>query len=246
MNPPIFIRGHLEFKVGEITMHFKNKYVSVFGVTGLPWTPLNPQKHFATRVQVKITIEQPKAMILQAGAYITREQTAYGEYMGLRFILDDQSRKTLGDLILKHGLFPTNYIRKYPRIPSSNRIQTYPLQILGNHANDRESPPIIFAVRNLSLGGVLVASESPFAVTIVPGSKLTLHLEPRGDFSIQISVQGLVCRVLEEINPGNGNVIRYFGIRFTKVDEDNKNAFLELLRDILVRIKESNAVQIEV
>ena len=42
---------------------------------------------------------------------------------------------------------------------------------------------------------------------------------------------------MDEMND-KGNLIRYLGIKFTKVDDLNKSAFLDLLKDILKRMKD--------
>jgi hypothetical protein len=50
-------------------------------------------------------------------------------------------------------------------------------------------------------------------------------------------VQGLICRVGDELSQVNGNIIRYLGIKFTRFEEVDRAAFLELLKGILERIK---------
>jgi hypothetical protein len=52
-----------------------------------------------------------------------------------------------------------------------------------------------------------------------------------------IQVQGVIRRVLDEISPRSGNLIRYLGLEFVSIDEVNKQAFLDLLRDILKDLK---------
>jgi hypothetical protein len=34
-----------------------------------------------------------------------------------------------------------------------------------------------------------------------------------------------------------GNLRRYFGLKFARIDDDNKRNFLDLMKDILERIK---------
>jgi acetyl esterase/lipase len=43
--------------------------------------------------------------------------------------------------------------------------------------------------------------------------------------------------VTDEQHPKTGNLVRSLGIKFLKVDDEQRDAFLDLLRDILERIK---------
>ncbi len=237
---PIFAKGNLEFNVDGSTIEHKNKNISLFGVTGLSWDPLSPSRHFGLKVIVNVTLIGPQSITMVTDAFVMREQTAFGEYMSIKFVLNDKNRATLETFIAETGFFPTQAMRKYPRIPRVDKIQTFPLRVIGTPSEksfDTDPTPIVFEVEDLSLGGVLVSSENPFALSLLPGQKVSMYIEPRGNFSMQISIQGMICRTMEERNPRSGNMVRYFGIRFTKVDEDNKIAYLELLRDILERIK---------
>jgi len=240
MDYPVFVKGDVEFQLDDYSLQFKNRNLSVFGVSSLPWPPLSPERHFGCSVVARIRVMTPEGFEFKSNAYIVREQTATSQQMGLKFIMDEKNRDKFTEIIRAQGFYPTEYMRKYPRIPSSSRIQTFPLRIIGAHVKplmDSEQTPIIFEVYNISLGGVLIATENPLALTIEPNTRINIFLEPRGDFSIPITVEGMVCRASDDINLENGNLIRSFGIRFTKVSSENRVIFLELLKDILNRIK---------
>jgi hypothetical protein len=240
MSRPIFVKGNIQFSLDEISLKFNNKSISTYGATGLSWSPLDSQRHFGVRIMTDVTLNIPDPVQFTCESIIVREQSLSAEHMGIKFILTEKQQAELDALIGKYGYYPTEYIRKYPRIPTSPRIQTYPLQVIAQGIfKDLETPPIVMNIQNLSLGGLLGSSENPFTFSILPGQKLDLHFQPRGDFSIQITVQGTVCRVMEDIDPFSSNVLRMFGIKFSKVDEQNRASFLELLRDILTRMKDT-------
>lgn len=239
---PIFIKGNLEFNVNGETIEHKNKNVSLFGISGLPWTPLQPSKHFGMKVIVNLKLLTPELTTMVTDAIIMREQSPYGEYMMLRFMLDERNKIKLTEKIQAAGFEPTQNIRKYPRIPRVDSIQSFPMRIIGvpmSKSFDVDPSPVVFDVVDLSLGGVLISSENPFAAALQPGHKMHLQFEPRGSFTLPIKVQGQICRAMEERNPQSGNMVRYFGLRFVKVDDDNKLAFAELLKDILTKMRPS-------
>jgi hypothetical protein len=229
------------------TLEFIHQAVSTFGVTGLPWTPLDPIRHFGKEVTVQARIpSQPTPLAFSCPARVLREKTQYAEYMGLRFNLPADIKNQLDALIKKSGFYPTDYVRKYPRIPSEEHIQTFPLRAMGIPNQDdlsrRKRPtssgdPILFDVGNLSPNGVLISTENQSAIDLIPGDRIDLMLEPRGWFPNKVELEGTICRIGDELVPATGNLRRYFGIKFTRVDQANRQVFLELLKDILERIK---------
>jgi hypothetical protein len=246
----VFVKGHVGFTINGQSFEFVHQNISVFGVTGLPWGPLDPREFFGKAVTATVRIpHQPThdlPVAIRTRAYIMREQTLYAQHMGLRFQFDAEQEASLDAHINKHGFYPTEYVRKYPRIPSSQMIQTFPLRVLvapeRKVALPVEEFPLVFDVSNLSPNGLLIHTENQIALDIMPGQRLELVLEPRGRFPMQVAVQGLVCRITDEIHPQSGNLIRYLGVKFTRVDEINKTAFLDLLKDILERIKKRAGV----
>jgi hypothetical protein len=244
---PVFIRGHLTFTIDGHTLEFIHQSLSVFGVTGLSWAPLDPYTHFGKTVQVQIRIPaQPQPLTFITPAVILRERTQYAEYLGLRFDLAPGVRTTMEELVRKQGFYPTEYVRKYPRIPSSEQVQTFPLRALGIPQVKRAArtglepstgDPILFDVGNLSPNGVLLSTENQQASSLNPGDRIDLMIEPRGWFPHKVELEGLICRVSDELIPSTQNLRRYFGIKFSRVDETNRVIFLDLLRDILEKIQ---------
>ncbi|MGZ3687538.1 MAG: PilZ domain-containing protein [Bdellovibrionota bacterium] len=240
MMDPVFVKGHLKFALGDAKLQFNNQEISVFGVTGLPWGAVNPKENFGKLVEATVTLPGSEKMEFRTKAYVMRESSAHAQHMGIKFHMDAAQQAELSHFIAKHGHYPTEYIRKYPRIPSSSAIQTFPLKVFVSRRGTRlpgAEAPIVLDVQNLSPNGILLSTENQIALAIEPGDRLDLILDPRGWFPIQIRVEGLACRVVDEMNAANGNVVRYLGIKFTRVDEVNRTAFLDLLKDILEAIK---------
>lgn len=237
---PIFIKGQLRFTIDvggkERELQFENQNVSTWGVAGLAWGPLSPEVHFGRTVQVSVEVPTG-GMSFRTEALITRESTRVGQHMGLKFNLAPEDNSRLAALIRSSGFFPTEYLRKYPRIPSLPMIQTFPLRAIALPDGSGENLPITFDVENLSPNGVLLSSENQQTLAILPGAIMNLILEPRGWFPMPISAQGLVCRVSDELSPRTGNLTRTLGIKFTRIDEANRAAFVDLLKDILERFK---------
>ena len=240
---PVFLKGHLTFKVDNRDLEFIHQNISVFGVAGMPWGSLNPRDHFGKEVMASVRITFSEALSILTHARIMRETTAVGEHMGLKFHLEKEAHAKLSALIAKHGFYPTEYLRKYPRIPANSVIQTFPLRVVAFPDLESAEPdstfkdPLVFDVGNLSPNGILLHTENQSALIIQPGDKIRILLEPRGWFPMSIRMQGLVCRVSDELSVESGNLIRYLGVKFVKVDDINRTAFLDLLKDILTKIK---------
>jgi len=229
----VFIKAHLNFKLDDQDFEYIHQTISVFGVTGLPWGRLDPKTHFGRETRATLRILAPTPVDIRTPVYVMRESTVAGEQMGLKFLLSPEDRKTLSTLIRNHGFYPTAYLRKYPRIPADPSIQTFPMRVV---ATDNQEA-LVLDVSNLIPNGLLLSTENRLALSMKPGQRLDLTIEPRGWFPHPIRVQGLICRIVDELHPESGNLIRYFGISFTKVDELNRAAFFDLLKDILSKIK---------
>jgi len=233
------VKGNLRFELESRRFEFLNQNISEYGVNGLPWGELKATDHFGVRVKCEVEIKGgPK---FTADAHIVREYTPTSESMGVKFHLPSAQLKTVTELILKHGYTPTDVQRKYPRIPSNTIIQTYPTRAIV--AADSTSTlvlndqPLVFDVVNLSPNGALLSTENQMALMMQPGEKITLMLQPRGWFPTQVKMKAEICRVVDDIMEESGNLVRFMGVKFGKMDEANKTAFLDLLKDILEQLK---------
>lgn len=245
--PNVFVRGHVAFTVDGEQLEFIHQNISVHGVPGLPWGKLSPRLHHGKVVSIQLRIltnstGADTGLIQQLiQGTITREKSLQSEHMGLRFILTETQATTLGQLIRSHGYVPTDYVRKYPRIPANSKIQTFPLRALVLPALGSGHPlgdtPMVFDLGDLSPNGLLLYTENSVAATLKPGDRIDITLEPRGWFPTSVQLEGLICRVTEEIDPSSKNVTRLFGIKVSRVDDPNKILFLDLLKGILEKLK---------
>lgn len=254
-NPNVFLRADVTFSVGDHTLHFDNKNISSYGVFGMPWPPLSPTKNFGQRVEVQLRLPHLRNIRLHTIATLVREVTSTGEYLGLRLELDSDTDKELRRLIEVHGYCPKEFLRKFPRVPSTEVIQSFPLQMLGTPlASGDSSVPLaapmdakknrgpsqrimIFDVRNVSLGGVMVSSENALGWSIQPKQEFHLAFEPRGPFKDRIEARAVVLRILEEPDPTTGNLMRQFGFRYLEMSESDRASYLELLKQILNKVR---------
>ena len=239
----VFIKAHLSFQLGEHSLDFVHQNLSPAGVSGLPWSPLNPMVHFGKKVQVQVRLATAEPRTLTLPATIFKEQTQFNTSMGLRF--DSQSPDI--DLIKaqarKFGNMPTEYMRKYPRLPADPGVSTFPLLALVNApavdiSQAKSSEQIIFNVANLSPNGILIVTENQLSLGYKPGERILITLDPRGWFPVSVRIAAMICRIQDDIHPKNNNMVRSLGIKFLKVDDEHREAFLDLLRDILEKIKQ--------
>jgi hypothetical protein len=242
MLSPVFVKGSLRITLDRQKFEFVGQNISQFGVTGLPWGELSATEHFSAKVGVEVEMSAAdQTMTFSCRGHIIREYTATTEAMGVRFVLDAELSKKVGDFVRKNGYSPSEFLRKYPRIPSNSIIQTFPTHALVAATSEAavtltHDQSIVMEVINLSPNGALLATENQMALMMQPGERIIITLQPRGWFPTQIKIQSLICRVTDDVKP-NGNLERQMGVKFMKMDELNRTAFLDLLKDILEQIK---------
>jgi hypothetical protein len=246
----MFINADLELRIDNHILTFQNRPISTFGTTGLPWSPLQYEEHFGRKASLLVKTMRPVPLQLEIPATILKETSEYAVVMALKFILTAEQKVKLSQIIEKHGRQSTEQLRKYPRIPAMNYLQTFPFVVLvdplvlSQHlakippVNQDALEPLIFNVYNLSPNGILIGSDHSGASTLAPGDLVQLTMAPQGSNHVPIQIEGLVCRSFEELVDGNTQVIhRQFGIKFTRITSANKEAFTRVLKDILVQIK---------
>jgi hypothetical protein len=244
MNAPVFVKGNIRFELNGQRYEFLQQLVSTGGVNGLPWGALSPTENFGAQLDVELEIVSDEPLSLEVRAHLTREYTTTTETMGVHFDLDPEQERTLGAYVARYGETPKDIPRKYPRIPSNTLIQTFPTHALVSAnssaalalTNDQS---LVFDVVNLSPQGALLSTENQMALMMQPGEKVTIVLQPRGWFPTQIRLQATIQRVTDDVAGISGNLIRFMGVKFGKIDELSRTAFLDLLKDILEQLKET-------
>jgi len=237
----VFIKAHLSFSLNGHTLEFVHQHISSTGASGLAWGPLSPAEHFGKEIEVLVRTATPEPIAMRVKATITRELTLNASNMSLRFHADSPGLDRIREQVQTHGILPTEYVRKYPRLPATQSIQTFPLLAnvsLINSEAGASAPPISFHVSNLSPNGIMLSTENQRALAYNPGDRIEIVLEPRGWFPVHVQMHGLICRITDEPHLQSKNLTRHLGIKFTAMSEPNKNAFMDLLKDILNRYKQ--------
>ena len=232
--PNIFIKANYTFIAEGRSFSYVNQHISLFGVSGIKWSLFDPKTAVgrATKVQIELLVEGNRPKFETPGEF-TAERSSDASYLGIRFNLSPQNEQTLRDAIAKFGSVPSTHIRKYPRIPATAMISTMPMHVILKYGADLLS----CRVANISPNGILLSTDNPKGMTIVPGERLHGHIEPRGDFSWNINFEGMVCRILEDWDSKTKNVVHYLGIRFMAFEPGHRSHFILLLQDILLRLK---------
>jgi hypothetical protein len=244
MQGPIFIKGSLDFVIDGIKWEFSPRNISIHGASGLPWSTIPAARNFGRVVSVNLHFQVPKLTTLRIQASVTREKSAQGHQFGLKFIHDPISRSTLSDLLLVYGFYPSGFIRKYPRIPMSGYDVSLPLLVVGTipaRTNQASSPNLNFEAKNLSLGGILVTSSEARSLEFRPGNRMDLRLALRSEPSAQTLVDGMVCRVTDELRADTEQLFQYVALKFIRVYEDSRQGLLKMLKYILEQLERQTA-----
>jgi hypothetical protein len=146
---PIFIKANISFSLGEQHYFFPGVGVSLFGVTSLTWKDFDPLERLGQRVNVNVDVLASKKTRLFAAAELLAEQGMTTNYLGLRFLLTADQKNWLQNVIASEGYYPTEYIRKYPRIPALATLNEMPLRAIAEWNFDVDGEP----TRRTSHGG---------------------------------------------------------------------------------------------
>lgn len=237
------IKGQVSFTLGGRDLSFGDSSISPFGVSGLAWGELSPERHFGQQVYVRIRLPDSGQVEFQLRAQIIREYRPGAESMGLKFEMDDEQRQYLAAFVTKQGASPGEYLRKYPRIPALESCRSFPIRAMvlnpaGVSKTSRTEYPIVFDVANLNPVGSLLFTQSPLALEIEPGQDISLVYEPRGPIHTQIKIEASVRFICDELSAGSGNLVRYVGTKFIEIEPASHNAFLEMMRGILSELEQ--------
>lgn len=234
ISPRVFVKASLQFRHGLQEYTFLNQPVSVYGVAGLRWKAFDPTEHVGEEVSLTVDVLSSERYRFQTKATFTSEQTTDSVYLGMHFDLIPETRRKLEALIQREGFYPTSYLRKYPRIPSTEALADMPMRTI---VSDPDGELISFDIANLSPSGILICTENPKAAYLNPGSRLSGQVEPRGRNYEDFEFEGLVCRVLQVRQNTSKNILRYLGIRFAHMRKEDKEKFLHVLRSVVLSLQ---------
>lgn len=237
------MKGDIRFSVDGQEFQFNCRDISRYGIIGLTWHRLSPEKHLGKGVDLCVTVHSVQSTNVNLKAYIVREQTAQSMHINLKFARDQQTQQAIDSLFERQEPKPPPANRKYPRITFSRTLMTFPAHVLvsfGLQSGSRNGAHSVFDVGNLSPNGVLLTSENQMLPRMGPGTYLQLTFEPRGPFHHYIHARGMVRRQLDDIDMENENLLRCLGVEIVGMDELNQDYFRELIKSILLQIKGSD------
>ena len=238
----MFIKAHLQFQLEGTPHRFQSQNLAASGVSGLHWNGLSPERHFGEEIQLEIQTVTQQPENIRCRGRIVREATQAGNHMGIRLLPDGSAARLLSEQIRRFGFMPTDYVRKYPRVPADPLIRTFPLLAHATRSSGGapEGATVAFNVINLSPNGILIRNDSALSRQWRPGERLDLVLEPRGWFPVQVKIQAMICWVADEKDAATGNDVRSLGLKFVKLEPEHRAAFLDLLQDILDKLQKQD------
>jgi hypothetical protein len=108
---------------------------------------------------------------------------------------------------------------------------------------DQNNELIAFDIANMSPNGILLYTENPNAIFFKPSSRIQVQVEPRGMIFEPFHFEGIICRLMQDKNLESNNWSRYLGIRFTHINEANKQTFLEMLKAVIKNLHRAGMIQ---
>jgi hypothetical protein len=237
---PVFITGSVKFEIDGHTLQFSGRKISLYGVSGLRWKPLIPEKHFGREVMVLVQIAAREQVAFRTAATLTREESTNARFMGLKFDLGPAQTIKLRKTIADFGQPPTDYMRRHPRIPSEDWIHSFPVRA---HATRIRGPnfqlpfSLVLDVLNLSPSGMLLETQNRRAQETQPGHKMTVTIEPRGEFTETVTTQVQVFRTADACDPKSRNITRQLGVNFMSMERYHRVRYNEWIKDILAQIQ---------
>jgi hypothetical protein len=237
MEKRVFIKTDLFVQLGDSQFDFQNQKVSCKGVNGIPWHSLSPAQTFGKQVKVTLKVTHPDSPVyFKTTGHVTREVTQTTDEMGIQFHLSPDQITELQNLIDQYGIVPPDPGRKYPRIPSTADLRTFPLHVLVQ-SRDKKRSSMIFDLGNLSPGGILLLSENQACLDLEVGETLQFRIEPRGWFPSPVEGVGQVRRILDSTVLKTQNTLRHLGVQFTQLDPINRTALFDLIKEIIEELQ---------
>lgn len=241
---PKVIRGTMTVEIDGQTLEYPRVHVTTSGVSGLKWPPLVPAKHFGKPVVCKVDISTPNQPCrFEVAGTITREMTARTERMGVKFhFRKPEIRNTINSFIEKSGVLPTDYTRKFPRIPSRQFTEEFKLaaSVLATATAINPSPKrVSFQLGNLSPEGLLLSTRSDEARAIRPGDLVDIRIVNEGgilQFS-DLRLRARISRITHELDPAAREEIWSLGVQFYRLEEHAKESYFKILETILKSLR---------
>lgn len=240
MAKDLFIIANIQMKLGSQRLNYDRVQVSQKGIPYVDMIHAGLPIKLGDKLDLRICpMKSPISFNIAGTVIVERNKDATS--FGFKFSsIGSKDHELLIESLKKFGGQPKGYVRKYPRIPSTGQFQNMPVKAT---VFFDDNDPCEMKICNVSLGGVLLACNNPISAFLEPTSKInvSLELEPHQSpnklrNSIKFSAE--VIRIIEELGE-TYQVMRYFGVRFSRFDEQNKQLFLDTVKRVLLEIKDS-------
>ena len=235
---PKQINANLSFEVDGKTIELINKPTNFTGMFGLDWSPLDPATHFGKTVVAKVDILGKVPFSFRTHALLISELTPGKNLMGVKFIkMDEAAQTTFGDILDKQGTYPPYYSRKFPRLPAKQFEVLAKMVVTGKSEDSPKS--FKMEVEDLNPQGMMLDSEDPNCAFVQAGNDVTLSIDVSGTIGhFVISTVVKVRRIIVERSMTTGKKLFKLGTTFVVLDAQNKKEYFEILKQILMQIKD--------
>ena len=214
-------------KSGRI-WEFKSMDLSNNGVTDLKIQDSTKFLNYGTLVSVGLKLHLNQKSYNFEGAII-RQFCKDGLLTGVRFF--DPQDEVLTKLIEESGALP-QWARKSPRIPTIGELKYMP-----NFALVYNQPKnITFFVGDLGMGGCMIYTEDPHALSLQYNETYEVELLPRADFE-SIVFKGSVTRAEHDFNTKHQIGLYRIGLRFQNFDDKNKGLFTKKIKKVVEELQ---------
>lgn len=239
---PNLLACNLGLKVAGRRHDFGEQLISKNGLFHIPIPKEGFEGAPGTRIEAEISVPKGPSGKLVFHARLVREFAPAHEYIGLSFDWrgQEKAQQELLTWIARWGHSTEPSRREHTRLEARAANPAFPLQAKVHQSNDsafqpaQPEHPVWYArIKELSIGGLQLSSDSADAVAIRPGDGLQMRLEARESAGFEIECLGHVRWIMIQADPATETLIRYFGIRFEWIDESQKALYFALLKSIL-------------
>jgi hypothetical protein len=178
------------------------------GIHGLSVPGLDPLMHVGKRVPMRIEVKSAIPVAFPVEATLAAVIGTDWSSMEIRFRTPEELRERLAQAIDAEGFEPVRHLRRFPRLPAGNEVPSMPAHAIVHSVQG----PIVFTVVDLSPAGILLATESPRAAIIVPGTSVSVQLEARGRVLSTSEVRGSARRLEVYRHGDTGNIVYSIGL----------------------------------
>lgn len=221
-----FLKADIHFALDGKDYALQDVDYALNGIHGLSVPDLDPLLHVGKTLPVRVQVKSASRAEMTVEAALAAVIGTDWSSFEFRFQTPGELRERLAQAIDAEGFEPTRHLRKFPRLPASGTVPSMPAHATVHSVQG----PIVFSVTDLSPAGMLLATESPRAAIIVPGTPVSAQLEARGTVMNTSEVKGTVRRLEVYRHADTGNIVYAIGVRFDESAEGGRSNLMPVLK----------------